>query len=129
MVYLEPISELFEQLKTSLEEGTFAKLTLGKTIGKTELTNIFFRTIVEDDILKFNVTFRYVHEEIVEIKPIEEAKEIMMQHINNPFLTIILFTTEKDTLIKLNKKRAATLSEMNNTFKHADPVLLEYLKK
>lgn len=129
MVYLEPISEIVEQLKISLEEGTFAKLTLGKTIGKTELTNIFFRTVVEDDTLKFNVTFRYIHEEIVEIKPIEEAKEIMLQYINNPFLTIILFTTEKDTLIKLNKKRTATLSEMNNTFKHADPVLLEYLKK
>lgn len=129
MVYLEPISEIVEQLKISLEEGTFAKLTLGKTIGKTELTNIFFRTIVEDDTLKFNVTFRYLHEEIVEIKPIEEAKEIMMQYINNPFLTVILFTTEKDILIKLNKKRVATVSEMNNTFKHADPVLLEYLKK
>ncbi len=129
MVYLEPISEIFEQLKISLEEGTFAKLTLGKTIGKTELTNIFFRTIIDNDELKFNITYRYVHEEIVEIKPIDEAKEIMMQYINNPFLTIILFTTEKDTLIKLNKKRTATLSEMNNTFKHADPVLLEYLKK
>lgn len=129
MVYLEPISEIVEQLKISLEEGTFAKLTLGKTIGKTELTNIFFRTVVENETLKFNVTFRYIHEEIVEIKPIEEAKEIMLQYINNPFLTIILFTTEKDTLIKLNKKRTATLSEMNNTFKHADPVLLEYLKK
>jgi len=129
MVYLEPISEIFEQLKISLEEGTFAKLTLGKTIGKTELTNIFFRTIIDNDELKFNITYRYVHEEIVEIKPIDEAKEIMMQYINNPFLTIILFTIEKDTLIKLNKKRVATLSEMNNTFKHADPVLLEYLKK
>lgn len=129
MVYLEPISEIFEQLKISLEEGIFAKLTLGKTIGKTELTNIFFRTVIDNDELKFNITYRYIHEEIVEIKPIDEAKEIMMQYINNPFLTIILFTIEKDTLIKLNKKRVATLSEMNNTFKHADPVLLEYLKK
>lgn len=129
MIYLQPISEIVAQLQTSLEQGTFAKLTLGKTIGKTELTNIFFRTIVDNNELKFNVTFRYIHEEIVEIKPIEEAKEIILQYLNNPFLTVILFTTEKDMLIKLNKKRVATVSEMNNTFKHADPVLLEYLKK
>lgn len=129
MVYLEPISEIITQLKVSLEEGTFAKLTLGKTIGKTELTNIFFRTVVEDNTLKFNVTFRYIHEEIIEVKPIDAAFDIISEYINNPFLTVILFTTEKDTLIKLNKKRTATLSEMNNTFKHADPVLLEYLKK
>lgn len=129
MIYLQPISEIVAQLKTSIENGTFAKLTLGKTIGKTELTNIFFRTVVDNNELKFNVTFRYVHEEIVEIKPIEDVTMILSQYINNPFLTVILFTTEKDTLIKLNKKRIATVSEMDNTFKNADPVLLEYLKK
>lgn len=129
MIYLEPIHTLFEQLKSSLENGTFAKLTLGKTIGKTELTNIYFRTIVDNDVLKFNVTFRYLSEEIVEIKPIEDVVMLLSQYINNPFLTVILFTTEKDILIKLNKKRMATVTEMDNTFKNADPVLLEYLKK
>ena len=129
MIYLEPITTIFEELKESLANGTFAKLTLGKTIGKTELTNIYFRTIVDNDVLKLNVTFRYIHEEIVEIRPIEDVVMILNQYINNPFLTVILFTTEKDTLIKLNKKRVATLSEMDNTFKNADPVLLEYLKK
>lgn len=129
MIYLEPITAIFEQLKTSLANGTFAKLTLGKTVGKTELTNIYFRTIVENDILKLNVTFRYLSEEIVEVKPIEDVVMLLTQYINNPFLTVILFTTEKDILIKLNKKRIATVSEMDNTFKNADPVLLEFLKR
>jgi hypothetical protein len=129
MLYLESITTIFEQLKESLANGTFAKLTLGKTIGKTELTNIYFRTIVDNDVLKFNVTFRYLSEEVVEIRPIEDVIMILNQYLNNPFLTVILFTTEKDILIKLNKKRIATVSEMDNTFKNADPVLLEYLKK
>jgi hypothetical protein len=129
MLYLESITTIFEQLKESLANGTFAKLTLGKTIGKTELTNIYFRTIVDNDVLKFNVTFRYLSEEVVEIRPIEDVVMILNQYLNNPFLTVILFTTEKDILIKLNKKRIATVSEMDNTFKNADPVLLEYLKK
>lgn len=129
MIYSEQINVIFEHLKTSLSNGTFAKLTLGKTVGKTELTNIYFRTIVENEALKFNVTFRYLSEEIVEIKPIEDVVMLLNQYLNNPFLTVILFTTEKDILIKLNKKRIATITEMDNTFKNADPVLLEYLKK
>jgi len=129
MNYSEKINAIYEYLKTSLSNGTFAKLTLGKTIGKTELTNIYFRTIVANDTLKFNVTFRYLSEEIIEIKPIEDVVLLLNQYLNNPFLTVILFTTEKDILIKLNKKRIATITEMDNTFKNADPVLLEYLKK
>jgi hypothetical protein len=129
MSYSEQINALYDHLKTSLSNGTFAKLTLGKTIGKTELTNVYFRTIVDNDTLKFNVTFRYLSEEIVEIKPIEDVILLLNQYLNNPFLTVILFTTEKDILIKLNKKRIATITEMDNTFKNADPVLLEYLKK
>jgi hypothetical protein len=129
MNYSEQINAIYEHLKTSLSNGTFAKLTLGKTIGKTELTNIYFRTIVANDTLKFNVTFRYLSEEIIEIKPIEDVVLLLNQYLNNPFLTVILFTTEKDILIKLNKKRIATITEMDNTFKNADPVLLEYLKK
>jgi hypothetical protein len=129
MNYSEQINAIYEHLKTSLSNGTFAKLTLGKTIGKTELTNIYFRTIVANDTLKFNVTFRYLSEEIIEIKPIEDVVLLLNQYLTNPFLTVILFTTEKDFLIKLNKKRIATITEMDNTFKNADPVLLEYLKK
>ena len=129
MIYTEKINVKFEHLKTSLSNGTFAKLTLGKTVGKTELTNIYFRTFEENETLKFNVTFRYLSEEIVEIKPIEDVVMLLSQYLNNPFLTVILFTTEKDILIKLNKKRVATVTEMDNTFKNADPVLLEYLKK
>jgi hypothetical protein len=129
MIYSEQINVIFEHLKTSLSNGTFAKLTLGKTVGKTELTNIYFRTIVENETLKFNVNFRYLSEEIIEIKPIEDLVMVLSQYLNNPFLTVILFTTEKDILIKLNKKRIATVTEMDNTFKNADPVLLEYLKK
>jgi hypothetical protein len=129
MIYSEQINVIFEHLKTSLVNGTFAKLTLGKTVGKTELTNIYFRTIVENETLKFNVTFRYLSEEIIEIMPIEDVVMLLSLYLNNPFLTVILFTTEKDILIKLNKKRIATITEMDNTFKNADPVLLEYLKK
>jgi hypothetical protein len=130
MIYLEPISQLIVELEKSIENGTFAKLTLGKTPGKTDLVNIYFRTHIDEvGHLKFKVLHRFQNEEITKIEEIKNTKDLLAQYINNPFLTVILFTTEKDVLIKLNKKRIPTLSEMDNTFKHADPVLLEFLKK
>ena len=43
------------------------------------------------------------------------------------FLSAILFTTDGDKMMKLNKKGVATISEQPATFKNADPILLEYL--
>lgn len=47
----------------------------------------------------------------------------LIPYMNNPFMSAILFTTEKDVVLKLNKKRVATITEMNPTFKNADPNL------
>jgi hypothetical protein len=34
-----------------LENGTFAKLTLAKTIGNTELMNIYVRPVMDEDMI------------------------------------------------------------------------------
>ena len=34
----------FDKVKDSISNGTFAKLTLAKTIGNTQLMNIYIRT-------------------------------------------------------------------------------------
>ena len=119
----------FERVKTSISDGTFAKLTLAKTIGNTQLMNIYVRTIVEDETLLLNLKFKFQQEEIIENHSIDEAFFILSTYINNPFLSALLFTTEADVTMKLNKKRVATITEQAPTFKNADPVLLEYLKK
>jgi hypothetical protein len=107
--------------------GTFAKLTLAKTIGNTQLMNIYARTIVVENELLFNLKFKFQQEEIIENHSIDEAFLILTTYINNPFLSALLFTTEADVTMKLNKKRVATLTEKAPTFKNADPVLLEFL--
>ena len=119
----------FERVKTSISDGTFAKLTLAKTIGNTQLMNIYIRTIVEDDELLLNLKFKFQQEEINENYSIDEAFTIAATYINNPFLSVLLFTTKADVTMKLNKKRVATITEKAPTFKNADPVLLEYLEK
>lgn len=122
-------SNFFERVKTSISDGTFAKLTLAKTIGNTQLMNIYVRTIVEDNELLLNLKFKFQQEEIIENHSIDESFFILTTYINNPFLSALLFTTEADVTMKLNKKRVATITEKAPTFKNADPILLEYLSQ
>ena len=119
----------FERVKTSISDGTFAKLTLAKTIGNTQLMNIYVRTIVMENELFLNLKFKFQQEEIIENHSIDEAFFILTTYINNPFLSALLFTTEADVTMKLNKKRIANITEQAPTFKNADPVLLEYLSQ
>lgn len=120
----------FNQVKASIANGTFAKLTLSKTIGKPELQNIYVKTIVEDNILKLAMTHKiYITEkqEVLHIHPIEELETELTQYINNPFMWALLFTTEADITMKLNKKRVASIIEQPPTFKNADSNLVEFL--
>lgn len=118
---------IFNKFKASIADGTFAKLTLAKTIGNTQLMNIYVRTIVVEEELLLCLKFKFQQEEIIENHSIDEAIFILTTYINNPFLSILLFTTEADVTMKLNKKRVATIIEQSPTFKNADTVLLEYL--
>ncbi len=117
----------FERVKASINDGTFAKLTLAKTIGNTQLMNIYVRTIVVDSHLLLNLKFKFQQEELIENHSIDEAFFILTTYINNPFLSALLFTTEADVTMKLNKKRLASITEQAPTFKNADPILLEHL--
>ena len=120
-------SLFFNRVKESISDGTFAKLTMAKTIGNTQLMNIYIRTNVDEIQLKLALTFKFQTEEEVTILPIEEGLNELIQYINNPFMSALLFTTEADITMKLNKKRVATITEQAPTFKNADQVLLEYL--
>ncbi len=127
----EPIFALFcERVKESIQKGTFAKLTLAKTMGDTELKNVYFRLVLnEDDTFSISLTFRYKTEEIESIHTLDEALLILGSHIKNPFLTALLFTTEDDVTFKVNKKNAGSIIEQPPTFKNASPVMLEMIEK
>ena len=117
----------FDKVKDSISDGTFAKLTLAKTIGNTQLMNIYIRTNTDEIQLKLALTFKFQTGEEVKILTIEEGLNELIPYLNNPFLSAILFTTDSDLMMKLNKKRVANIIEQPATFKNADPILLEYL--
>ena len=129
MSFTESFTEFYNQVETSLADGTFAKLTMAKTIGNTDLMNIYVRPIVEEGILKLEFKYKFQQEEQVEIHSIDKAQNVLVNYINNPFMSAILFTSEFDLTYKLNKKRAVSITESGNTFGNASEVLLEYLNQ
>jgi hypothetical protein len=129
MSFTESFGTFYEQVKSSLADGTFAKLTLAKTIGNTDLMNIYVRPLVEHGILKLELKYKFQQEEQIEIHTIDSARDTLVRYINNPFMSALLFTTEFDLTYKLNKKRAVSVTESPNTFGNASEVLLDYLNQ
>lgn len=118
--------EFFNLALDSIADKTFAKLTLAKTIGKPELQNIYVRITKIENEFKLSVIFKIYKDGLQEIEKTVELNDLaneLIPYMNNPFMSAILFTTEKDVVLKLNKKRVATITEINPTFKNADPNL------
>ncbi|MDI9310085.1 MAG: hypothetical protein QM535_07710 [Limnohabitans sp.] len=127
MLNTETYTTFFAVVRESIADKTFAKLTLAKTIGKPELQNIYIRIAAQEGVLKLSVTHKIYNEGLQEIERIvslEELENETIPYINNPFMSVLLFTTGADITMKLNKKRVATITEQPPTFKNADPNLL-----
>ena len=125
----QTFTTFFDTVKTSIANGTFAKLTLTKTIGQPELQNIYVRTAVENGILKLSVIHKIYNEGLQEIEKIVEMDDMeaeLIPYINNPFMWVLLFTTEADITMKLNKKRIANITEQPPTFKNPDATLADF---
>ena len=123
MTYQDVFVEFWEQVKESIKEGTFAKLTMAKTIGKPELKNIFLRPIYSEDdfrvLLKYNFRPRET-EDIEEEMSLDEALVIVKSHLKTSFLSVLLFSTTKDVVFKVNKKGVGTITENHPTFKNVN---------
>ena len=121
MTYQEDFIVFWEHVKQSIEEGTFAKLTMAKTIGKRELKNIFLRPIYSDDgfrvLLKYSFRPRET-EDIEEEMSLEEALTVVKSHLKSTFLSVILFSTTKDVAFKISKKGVGSIIESSPTFKN-----------
>ena len=130
MSYEPILNEFWQKVKESILNGTFAKLTLAKTISDTELKNIYFRLVInENDTYGVSLTSRYKTEEIETFHTLEEAFIVLAPYIKNPFLTALLFTTDADITFKVNKKNVGSIIEQAPTFKNASPVMLEMIEK
>jgi hypothetical protein len=119
--YQEVFVVFWEEVKKSVQENRFAKLTMAKTIGKPDLKNIFIRPISLDSNAKVLVKFRYRSRETEDTESeqtLEEAFKILKPHLKKSFLSVLLFTTTKDVTFKINKKGAGSIIENYPTFQN-----------
>ena len=129
MSFQPVFDEFWEKVKESIADKTYAKLTLAKTIGDTDLKNIYVRPVLNDGIFSLSVMARYKTEEIESFHSLEETYIILSSYMNKPFLTALLFTTENDITFKINKKRAGSIILQEPTFKNPSDVILEMKEK
>ncbi len=119
MLYQEVFILFWDQVKESVQEKRFAKLTMAKTIGKPDLKNIFLRPIYADDGFKVLLKLRYRSketEDIEETLTLEAAFSVLKPHLKKSFLSVLLFTTTKDVTFKINKKGMGSITESSPTF-------------
>lgn len=119
MSYEDVFALFWEQVKESVEEKRFAKLTMAKTIGKPDLKNIFLRPVYSEDGFKVLLKLRYRWKETTDIEnemTLEEACLVLKTHLKNPFFTILLFTITEDVMLKVNKKNVGTIIKNPPTF-------------
>ena len=130
MLYQPVFVEFYEKVKESIKRGSFAKLTMAKTIGDSELKNIYVRlNILESGGYNLAFTTKYKTEEAESFHTVDEGLMLLSSYIKNPFLTALLFTTECDLTFKVNKKNVGSIVEQVATFKNASPVMLEMIEK
>lgn len=119
MPYQETFNLFWEEVKKSVEEERFAKLTMAKTIGKPNLRNIFVRPIYSEDGFKVLLKLRYRSKETEDQEDeltLEEAFVVLKKYLKTSFLSVLLFTTTKDVTFKINKKGIGTIIENVPTF-------------
>ena len=73
MSFQTVFAQFWEKVKESITNKTYAKLTLAKTIGDTELKNIYVRPVLSNDIFSLSITARYKTEEVESFHSLEEA--------------------------------------------------------
>lgn len=119
MPYQDVFVLFWEQVKKSCQEGSFAKLTMAKTIGKPNLKNIFVRPVYSDDDFKVLVKLCHQSKETEDEKnelTLKDAFVFLKSYLKTSFSSVILFTTTKDVTFKINKKGSGSITENLPTF-------------
>lgn len=119
MSYEDVFVLFWQEVKISVEEGRFAKLTMAKTIGKPNLRNIFLRPVYAEDGFKVLLKLRYRSRDTEDQEDeltLDEAFEVVKSHLKKSFYSVLLFTTTEDVTFKLNKKGAGSIVKNVPTF-------------
>lgn len=126
MGYQEDFALFWGQVEKSVADGTFAKLTMAKSIGKPDLKNIFLRPLYAKNGFSVLLKKQYRSRDKADFEEemtLQSAFKELSPYLKTSFFTVILFTTEADITFKLNKKGASHVVNGLPTFTEIPTVI------
>ena len=108
------MQKFIDKLQSSLNDGSFVKLTLSKPRAKSQepranLNNIYVKPIILKNEKMFSFTYRYERRDETKNYDAEQTLEIINQLVPNVFLNASLFTLTEDVTLLISKKGKATV--------------------
>lgn len=107
-----PLHEFISEFRTSLENNTFAKLSLGNYQGKEEnLKNIYIKKTLIKKEEKLSLTYRYKTRDIVKNYTFEEAVQLVDVFLQGDFFIATLFALSFELQFEILKNNKITLKK------------------
>ena len=108
------MQKFIDKLQSSLNDGSFVKLTLSKpsAIGRqqsADLNNVYVKPIILKNEKMYSFTYRYERRDETKNYDAEQTLEIINQLVPNVFLNASLFTLTEDVTLLISKKGKATV--------------------
>ena len=116
----ESIAKFIDELRKSLKEETFVKMTLGNYQGADEhLGKLLIRLIKTKKGTRLFFLYRYDTRDTVKNHSFNEGVEIVADYLGKDFFSGHLFTTKNDFQLEIGKKGKARLNTAKPTFRSA----------
>ena len=119
---MSDINILFNTLQNSLTRNEFVKLTLSKSLRKSEgLLNVYMRLFLVDGKQIFQYKYRYITQELYKqftfVEALVEIEKLLME----TFRAGTLFTLSEDLLILISKKKMISYRDNAPSFRNLLP--------
>ncbi|SEB39919.1 Methyltransferase domain-containing protein [Tenacibaculum sp. MAR_2009_124] len=102
----EALQELFIELKESYTNDSFVKLTLSKTVKKSDtLANVYIRKVIIKDEPCLQFLYRYLTNDQVKNYTLEESINELEILLTEKFKAATLFTLSNDLIVLISKKK------------------------
>lgn len=111
-----PVQEFFRAFESSLGDGSFVKLTLGKYRGGADLRNLYVRPAALKAGPRLSFLYRHHTRDVTRNLAPEEGLALARDLTGSQFLSAHLFTLGGDFRLEFNRRREARLTRHAPTF-------------
>ena len=108
------MQKFINKLESSLNDGSFVKLTLSKPrvgtrLATSDLRNVYVKPIILRNEKMYSFTYRYERRDETKNYDAQQSLEVITNLISEIFLNATLFTLTEDVTLLISKKGKATV--------------------